>query len=384
MERNIGDQLNKAFEAYRQVSIEKDHAQKELQQMTEYYQQYTQELQRQIEDQQQLIGQLKAQLSATRQPSGETKCESCNHLVDGATAHGKTQHQETLSTVAPLKTVTNCVDYQDMLDALEAIHGTFRQIRSLSRRQKDHLKRFRGGMETATDQQFSMPIQCTDRAAEPEAPFFLASRSTPHIPLVPTLLASRGASPDDRDFIDSLSKFSVKFPPPVDSEYDFLNSAPERHVALTVPVKRPLSGIPAATSNEEREGEQEGEEEEEEPSELSVAFVIPTFASHTTSSSLSQEDVRGPQQVRSRSEKSSSKLSVSACSSLMEERECVKSPKCEPDTHEGRVLTLFAAEMATAQRSVPDKCAFCHAVVPQEQMNSHLYSHFSPSDETHR
>uniref|UniRef100_A0A3Q2YJ91 Tbk1/Ikki binding domain-containing protein n=1 Tax=Hippocampus comes TaxID=109280 RepID=A0A3Q2YJ91_HIPCM len=73
MERNIGDQLNKAFEAYRQVSIEKDHAQKELQQMvkTEYYQQYTQELQRQIEDQQQLIGQLKAQLSATRQPSGE-------------------------------------------------------------------------------------------------------------------------------------------------------------------------------------------------------------------------------------------------------------------------------------------------------------------------
>uniref|UniRef100_A0A3Q2Y789 Tbk1/Ikki binding domain-containing protein n=1 Tax=Hippocampus comes TaxID=109280 RepID=A0A3Q2Y789_HIPCM len=222
---------------------------------------------------------------------------------------------------------------QDMLDALEAIHGTFRQIRSLSRRQKDHLKRFRGGMETATDQQFSMPIQCTDRAAEPEAPFFLASRSTPHIPLVPTLLASRGASPDDRDFIDSLSKFSVKFPPPVDSEYDFLNSAPERHVALTVPVKRPLSGIP-------------GEEEEEEPSELSVAFVIPTFASHTTSSSLSQEDVRGPQQ--------------------------------------GRVLTLFAAEMATAQRSVPDKCAFCHAVVPQEQMNSHLYSHFSPSDETHR
>lgn len=33
MERNIGDQLNKAFEAYRQVSIEKDNAQKELQQM---------------------------------------------------------------------------------------------------------------------------------------------------------------------------------------------------------------------------------------------------------------------------------------------------------------------------------------------------------------
>lgn len=33
MERNIGDQLNKAFEAYRQVSIEKENAKKELQQM---------------------------------------------------------------------------------------------------------------------------------------------------------------------------------------------------------------------------------------------------------------------------------------------------------------------------------------------------------------
>lgn len=33
MERNIGDQLNKAFEAYRQVSIEKENAIKQLQQM---------------------------------------------------------------------------------------------------------------------------------------------------------------------------------------------------------------------------------------------------------------------------------------------------------------------------------------------------------------
>lgn len=32
MERNMGDQLNKAFEAYRQVSIEKENAKKELQQ----------------------------------------------------------------------------------------------------------------------------------------------------------------------------------------------------------------------------------------------------------------------------------------------------------------------------------------------------------------
>ncbi|XP_077391979.1 TRAF family member-associated NF-kappa-B activator isoform X2 [Festucalex cinctus] len=345
MEWNVGDQLNKAFEAFRQVSIEKDNAKKELQQMTEYYQQYTEKLQRQIEDQQQMIAQLKAQLSATRKPTGEVKCESCNHLVDGASAHGKTQHPEAIAVAPLINTVS--VGYQDMLDALEAIQGTFRQICSLSRRQKDHLKRFRGGIETANDQQFSMPIQCTDRAAETEAPFFLASRSAADIPLVPSSLASRGASPDDRDFVDSLVKLSVKFPPPVDSEYDFLNSAPERNAALTVPVRRPLSGIPTAANNNE---EEEEEEEEEQPSQL--PFVIPTFPSHATSSSLSQEDVRGPQQ------------------SLW-----------SPDLCEA---TGAAAEMATAQSSIPDKCAFCHAVVPQEQMNSHLYSHFSPKDETHR
>lgn len=87
MERNIGDQLNKAFEAYRQVSIEKDNAKKELQKMTEYYVGYTQTLEKQIKDQQLLISKLQAKLSATRQPSGEMKCEPCNHLLDGAATY---------------------------------------------------------------------------------------------------------------------------------------------------------------------------------------------------------------------------------------------------------------------------------------------------------
>lgn len=36
-----------------------------------------------------------------------------------------------------------------MLDAFEAIQGKFRQIQSLTRRQKDQLKRFCGGNETS-------------------------------------------------------------------------------------------------------------------------------------------------------------------------------------------------------------------------------------------
>ncbi|XP_054643877.1 TRAF family member-associated NF-kappa-B activator isoform X2 [Dunckerocampus dactyliophorus] len=292
MERNIADQLNKAFEAYRQVSIEKDNAKKELQQITEHYQQYTQKLLKQIEDQQQLISQLKAQLPATRTPAGEMKCEACIHLVDGLSAHGKIPHPDNTGTVAvtPVMTVNSSVDYQDMLDALEAVQGTFRQIRCLSRRQKDHLKRFRGGIETANDQQFSMPIQCTDGTAEEdETAFSSALQSAVDNPLPPTSLTSRGAGPDDRDFVDSLTKLSVKFPPPADSEYDFLNSAPERHVGLTVPMRRPLCGASTVAN-----------EGEEEASELPTTpcFTYPTFPSHATSSSLSQENIRGPQQVR--------------------------------------------------------------------------------------
>lgn len=38
---------------------------------------------------------------------------------------------------------------QDMLEVFEAIQGKFQQIRLLTRRQKDHLKRFHGGNDTS-------------------------------------------------------------------------------------------------------------------------------------------------------------------------------------------------------------------------------------------
>lgn len=36
-----------------------------------------------------------------------------------------------------------------MVDVFEAIQGNFRKIRSLTRRQKDHLKRFHGGSDAS-------------------------------------------------------------------------------------------------------------------------------------------------------------------------------------------------------------------------------------------
>ncbi|XP_047225819.1 TRAF family member-associated NF-kappa-B activator isoform X3 [Girardinichthys multiradiatus] len=333
MERNIGDQLNKAFEAYRQVSIEKDNAQKELQKMKERHEQYTQELMKQIEDQQRLISDLEAKLSAARQPPGEIKCEPCNHILTAAGSYRRIQYPEKMTVAgAPNLTVNTSADYsQDMLLAFEAIQVKLRQIQTLTTKQKHHLKRLHGSYDTSNDQRFSMPIQCTDRTAEAERPFPSALRSTVNIPHLSASLAPRGASQED--LVDSLTKLSVKFPPSADSEYDFLNSAPERNIALSMPRKQPLSSPTLP---------------EEELVEMPLPFVYSTSPSHSTSSSPSLESVRGPQQ------------------SLWTPERC-------------DAVDLGANQEPPS--SSPIKCAFCPDVVPQNLMTSHLYLHFSPKKE---
>ncbi|XP_076026123.1 TRAF family member-associated NF-kappa-B activator isoform X2 [Genypterus blacodes] len=292
-------------------------------------------------------------MSATKQPPGEMKCElvpktqeedillPCNHLADGTGAFRKTQYlkedMEAAVAVAPQLQLTSSTEYQEMLDVFAAIQGKILQIRALTRKQKERLRRFCGGNDAAHDQRFSMPIQCTDGTAD-QAERLLSSalRSAVEVPLPPTSLASRGASPEDRDLVDSLTKLSVKFPPGADSEYEFLTSAPEPHIDLALARKRPLSSIAGALT-------------EELPAELAVPFVYTAPSSHSTPSSLSQEVVRGPQQ-----------------------------PLWRPELSNAADV---GTELQVVQSSSPDKCAFCHAVVPRERMNSHLYSHFSAKHE---
>ncbi|XP_068264165.1 TRAF family member-associated NF-kappa-B activator [Nyctibius grandis] len=64
MDKNIGEQLNKAYEAYRQACMDRDHAVKELQQKTENYMQQICEQQEKIELQNSIIAKLKSQLAA--------------------------------------------------------------------------------------------------------------------------------------------------------------------------------------------------------------------------------------------------------------------------------------------------------------------------------
>ncbi|XP_054978084.1 TRAF family member-associated NF-kappa-B activator isoform X2 [Sorex araneus] len=62
MDKNIGQQLNKAYEAYRQACMDRDSAIKELQQKTENYEQKIREQQEQLSYQQTIIDKLKSQL----------------------------------------------------------------------------------------------------------------------------------------------------------------------------------------------------------------------------------------------------------------------------------------------------------------------------------
>ena len=62
MDKNIGEQLNKAYEAFRQACMDRDSAVKELQRKTEDYEQRIPEQQEQLSLQQTIIDKLKSQL----------------------------------------------------------------------------------------------------------------------------------------------------------------------------------------------------------------------------------------------------------------------------------------------------------------------------------
>ncbi|CAI9599860.1 unnamed protein product, partial [Staurois parvus] len=64
MDKSQGDPLNRAYEAYRQACMDKEHYKKELQQKKDLYEQQTREHKKQIEDLRNHVHQLTSQLDA--------------------------------------------------------------------------------------------------------------------------------------------------------------------------------------------------------------------------------------------------------------------------------------------------------------------------------
>uniref|UniRef100_A0A8D0HD26 TRAF family member associated NFKB activator n=1 Tax=Sphenodon punctatus TaxID=8508 RepID=A0A8D0HD26_SPHPU len=70
MDKNIGEQLNKAFEAFRQACMDRDSAVKELKQKTESYEQQIREQQEQLLLQKNIIAKLKSQVAPVNANAG--------------------------------------------------------------------------------------------------------------------------------------------------------------------------------------------------------------------------------------------------------------------------------------------------------------------------
>ncbi|XP_014389604.1 PREDICTED: TRAF family member-associated NF-kappa-B activator isoform X3 [Myotis brandtii] len=283
MDKNIGEQLNKAYEAYRQACMDRDSAVKELQQkQTENYEQRIREQQEQLSLQQTIIDKLKSQLLLVN--SSRDNSYGCIPLLEDSEARKnnltldqpldkvksgiprekeskkkkkKPPHQlKQMSSLkqdrkeyflsasrqerreevsSPRKETSPRRFDSPLFHERSYIEKTFWDLKEefhriclLAKAQKDHLSKLNVSA-TAAETQCSVPIQCTDKADKQEALFEPQAnddinRSASCI----TSVTPRGLGQDEEDTsFESLSKFNVKFPP-MDSDSTFLHSTSER------------------------------------------------------------------------------------------------------------------------------------------------------------
>ncbi|XP_051842237.1 TRAF family member-associated NF-kappa-B activator isoform X2 [Antechinus flavipes] len=291
MDKNMGEQLNKAYEAFRQACMDRDSAVKELQQKTEDYEQRIREQQEQLSLQQSIIDKLKSQLllvNSSRDnvhgyvPMLEESEKRKNDIPLNVTfdhPHDKVKSgisrekhskpflhfllsgftiMSLISTyLTPVKRPessprqenppghpsfslfnkriiglysTHCTSREEIEKIFYEMKEEFRRICMLARVQRDYLNRL-NIQEPIPEIQFSMPIQCTDKTDEqqPEEPF------KPQVKDVInrgsshiTSVTPRGlGQEEENNSLESLSKFNVKFPP-TDNDSTFLHSTPDK------------------------------------------------------------------------------------------------------------------------------------------------------------
>lgn len=252
MDKNIGEQLNKAYEAYRQACMDRDSAVKELQQKTENYEQRIREQQEQLSLQQTIIDKLKSQLllvnssrdnSYGRIPLLEDSEARKNNLtpdqpldkVKSGIPREKESKERRQEVSSPRKETSPRSFDSPLFHERSYIEKTFWDLKEefhricmLAKAQKDHLSKLNVSA-TAAGTQCSVPIQCTDKADKQEALFEpQASDDINRSASCLTSVTPRGLGRDEEDTsFESLSKFNVKFPP-MDSDSAFLHSTPER------------------------------------------------------------------------------------------------------------------------------------------------------------
>ncbi|XP_060246234.1 TRAF family member-associated NF-kappa-B activator isoform X2 [Meriones unguiculatus] len=255
MDKNIGEQLNRAYEAFRQACMDRDSAIRELQQKTENYELRIREQQEQLSFQQTLIDKLRSQLllmessrdnsygyvplfeDGEKRKNNLTLDEPHDKVKLGTLRdkQSKGRRQEVSSGRRTSKDLS--VPLQHERDNIEKtfwdLKEEFHRICLLAKAQKEHLNKL-NIPNIVTDTQCSVPVQCTDRTDKQEALFKpQAKDDTNRGTLCITSVTPRGLGRDEEDTsFESLSKFNVKFPP-MDNDSTFLHSTPETPNILT-------------------------------------------------------------------------------------------------------------------------------------------------------
>uniref|UniRef100_K7F8Z7 TRAF family member associated NFKB activator n=1 Tax=Pelodiscus sinensis TaxID=13735 RepID=K7F8Z7_PELSI len=258
MDKNIGEQLNKAYEAFRQACMDRDQAKKELQQKTENYVHQILEQQEQIEFQKSIITKLKSQLAPMNANRGSTH----GHVLvpeDSETWRNDTSpnlpfdqlhdklklamQREKLLKIKPTKVVPARQDLSPAIPGILTVHEredlemVFQDMKeechricTLARKQTDQLSKLNIKREPVNEIQCSMPIQCTDKTDEQTEELYTPQVKTDINRSVSciTSITPRGVGQDEEDnSVESLSKFNVKFPP-THMDSTFLQSTPEK------------------------------------------------------------------------------------------------------------------------------------------------------------
>ncbi|XP_069472439.1 TRAF family member-associated NF-kappa-B activator [Ambystoma mexicanum] len=488
----MAEPLDKAYEAFRLVAIDRDNALKELKQKSGNYEQRIRELQKEIEGQKRLITHLMSQL-ANNPTAGKGNAYGIAHCLpheetearrrDGhlnltseqlqeklkaalqAEKHFKDQWEnerlkskqieeehslkikaaecylknkdaqvvlltkklkeanERLEKVAcnniqMCDTVVQnkrleCPAGQDVIPVatcISAIHITerddvekifwemkeeFRNICKLTKDQTDRLRTFKPRRDNATEAQFSMPIQCTDTADEQVEGVFKpqvkkeVNKAASSISITP-----RGLQQDeDGDCsVESLSQFSVKFPP-TDHDSVFLQSTPEKTV-FSSPVGTenvfqekciPLLDDPVLSLSELvcRQSEAQGKA----PMLENIVFIENIISPHLGDAYvLSNQDVTPPLTAENHGgifqfpQQEAPEGSLCAFETTKREIRGPQQPywKPYPDQNKDVPLTPGYAESEANNSGV---CEFCQAVFPPSSTSRgdflrHLNSHF--------
>ncbi|EMP38727.1 TRAF family member-associated NF-kappa-B activator [Chelonia mydas] len=277
MDKNIGEQLNKAYEAFRQACMDKDHAVTELQQKIDNYKQQISEQQEQIAFQKSTITKLKSQLAPVNANKGsahgrilvsedsETWRNDTSPNLTFDQLHEKLKLamqrekllKEQLETegIKLKQTEEENTLKENKLVSIIAIKEE--EIRFLKNRLKEkseaqdciHMPIYEMEESAPADKAlftlapvthktflsfkeipFSMPIQCTDKTDE-QAEELFKPQVKPDINRgvsCTTSITPRGVGQDEEDnSVESLSKLNVKFPP-TDNDSTFLQSTPDK------------------------------------------------------------------------------------------------------------------------------------------------------------